>query len=131
MDYLYTERARNSSSCIHDLLRICVRLHAPVHLKMPAMIRTGTFANLLSQKLARQSNLNPSSIPRNKEEHIGGYGLKVYGQHVLDVTVADSTRKSRTSTVSILAANIDEDLVFRTEWLSHEDVILDMGKDML
>lgn len=125
-EYLFTERARYPDSLEDDLMRVIVKLHEPVCLKTLALLRTGITQNMIDQTLVEQLKLVPTPTTRTVEESLDGYGYKIYGEHVLEVTVADHDGDVRTFKLSFLAAYIKEDMIFGTQWMKEAGTVLDL-----
>lgn len=134
--YLHTERARLQSlqqpldeTGIY-LPRAIVKLHQPVHLKALALLRTGIGANVISQKLVRQLNLNPSPTTQTVCDPASGGLLMVHGALCLTLTMADTTREERTfDGVPFLAVDLYcEEMVLGTPFLCTAGLELSVPK---
>ena len=126
-NYLLTERARHPDRLTDHLMRIAVKIHAPVHLQALALFRTGIGSNLLKQSLAQTLNLVPLPTTEIVEDPIGGRSLKIYGEHTMTIIMTDNTGEARSFKLSFLAADIVEDMVLGSEWMFNAEIDLSPG----
>ena len=126
-NYLLTERARHPDRLTDNLMRSPVKIHAPVHLQVLALLRTGIGCNLLNQSLARTLNLVPTPTTEIVRDPIGGDKLKIYGEHSLNVIMTDITGEARSFRLLFLAADLMEDMILGWEWMADAGISLCVG----
>lgn len=126
-NYLFTERARHPDKLTDGLMRIAVKIHAPVHLQALALFRTGIGCNLLKRSLAQTLNLVLFPTTVIVKDPIGGRSLKIYGEHTMNVIMTDNTGEARSLKLSFLAADIMEDIVLGSEWMVYAGIYLKPG----
>ena len=124
-NYLFTERAYHPDRLTDNLMRTAIKLYAPVHLQALVLLRTGIGYNLLSQSLARTLNLVPFPTTEIVRD-IRGRGMKLYGEHILNVSMTDNTGEARSFNISFLAADIAEDMILGSEWMFDAGIYLDV-----
>ncbi|KAL8794864.1 MAG: hypothetical protein Q9195_002576 [Heterodermia aff. obscurata] len=132
-NYVFTERARHPDKLTDVLIRTAVKIHAPVHLKALALFRTGKGRNMLNQSLAQTLNLVPIPTTEIVKDPIGSYsmkmygGMRIYGEHILNVTMTDNTGEARSFKLSFLAADIPEDMMLGSDWMFDAGISLNFG----
>lgn len=125
-DYLSTERVQQRQSINQDgVIRCIVKLDQPIHLKALALVRSGLGHNLINHKLAQQLNLTSSATTETQMDPITGDEPKIYGQHTLEVVVADHAGVTRNFNITFLETDLVEDMIFGMDWLMLANPTLD------